>query len=426
MSIVSGVTWLVALGLVLAPGMTGPAHGSHTTFSSSVDRFEIDGNVFGPADGALDFVDEFDDGSLAPDWSVLRGTADEAGGVATMHDPGTDVIIGQVNVDTSTIENEEAVVPGAGNFTATSYWVPTLPGTDEEFHFQLYGIGPSVIESAGLQVTNMSAASAAAQSPPGVAGYAVSQVLVRIGGSGDRTDTVPINPAAVTGQIVFRGSYDDTTQLLTCSFSLDGGTTFQSPFPPVSIFQGVPSSEILLGAGAVTTPSTEPTCSAVATMEKGGLRTIGRFRLRGRVPAAPGVPANLDPAVQGLSARFIENRVSGRRVELTVPGGARGSGCNPLDGWVGRGRNFRYKNVSNALPPDCVPFSAKGLSDVGVKDNRFRGEIALTIRGATVGPLSGKVTVGVVLGREGGDGGLCANVAFFCDGFDKSCPQTPL
>src|SRR5207249_1331134 len=122
---------------------------------------------------------------------------------------------------------------------------------DEEFHFQFYGIGQSVIESAGLQMTNMSAASAAAQSPPGIAGYAISQALVRIGDSGSRTDSVPIDPSSVTGQIVFRVSYDDTTRLLTCSFSLDGGTTFQSPFSPVPIFQGVPDSEILLGAGAV-------------------------------------------------------------------------------------------------------------------------------------------------------------------------------
>lgn len=46
-------------------GLSAPALVSHTTFASSVDRFEADGNAFGPADGTLDFVDEFDDGSLA-------------------------------------------------------------------------------------------------------------------------------------------------------------------------------------------------------------------------------------------------------------------------------------------------------------------------------------------------------------------------
>ena len=422
MAHVSRVPRLIALGLFV--GLVGPARASHTTFSSSVDRFEIDGNVFGQADGTLDSVDEFDDANLAPDWSVLRGTAEEAGGVATMHDPGTDVVIGQVNVDTSTIENEQAVEPGAGNFTATSYWVPTLPGSDEEFHFQFYGVGSSVIESAGLQLTNMSAESAAAQSPPGIAGYAVSQVLARIGDSNSRTDSVAITPASVTGRIVFRVSYDDTTQLLTSSFSLDGGTTFQSPFPPVPIFQGVPDSEILLGAGAVMPPSPSPTCSLVTTIEKGSLRTVGRFSLRGRVIAPPNLPASLNPIGQGASATIIEPF---RTVEIRIPPGARGAGgCSLLDGWTGTGRRFRYRNVSNALPPDCTPFSAHGLRDVAIKDSRVsRGEIGVKIshNGSLGPPPSGAVHAFVVLGREGDDGGACAHADFFCDGVDRTCQR---
>jgi len=63
----------LALCLTLAPPSLA------LTFSSSCDRFEIDGNTFGPADGTLDFVDEFDSGMLAPNWTVLLGSAQETG-----------------------------------------------------------------------------------------------------------------------------------------------------------------------------------------------------------------------------------------------------------------------------------------------------------------------------------------------------------
>ena len=54
---------------------------------------------------------------------------------------------------------------------------------------------------------------------------------------------------------------------------------------------------------------------------------------------------------------------------LAVPPGAPGTGCAPKDGWVvsANGASFRYRNVSNALPPACVTGSANGLTDVRVK-----------------------------------------------------------
>ena len=45
----------VGLGLVVAR----PAWAFHTVFHFQVDRFEADGNVFGPADGVPDLVDDF-------------------------------------------------------------------------------------------------------------------------------------------------------------------------------------------------------------------------------------------------------------------------------------------------------------------------------------------------------------------------------
>src|SRR5262245_50822233 len=62
----------------------------------------------------------------------------------------------------------------------------------------------------------------------------------------------------VTGPIVLRLALDDATDMLTCSFSLDGGTTFQSPFPPMHVFVAASSYDILLGAGALTPPGPPP------------------------------------------------------------------------------------------------------------------------------------------------------------------------
>jgi hypothetical protein len=256
--------WLALLALVALVAPV-PATAHHHVFSSSVDRFEVDGNVFGSADGALDFVDEFDDGVLAPEWSPLLGTAVETGGVAVLENPGTDISIGSLTLDVSNIELEDDVEDGGGNFTMSSYWMPVVPQTDAEFHLQLYGVG-SLIEAAGLSFTNQSAASAAAV-PGSLAGPAIAEQLTRIGG--DNTITrfeVPVDAGAITGRIVLRLSFDDDTNLLTGSFSLDGGVTFQSPFPPIPIFNGVTASEVLLGAGGSGPPTAPPPPPAPQTV----------------------------------------------------------------------------------------------------------------------------------------------------------------
>src|SRR4249919_320867 len=82
--------------------LCAPAPRAQTrAFSSSCDRFEIDGNAFGTADGTADFVDEFS-GTLAPNWAVLLGTAVETGGALVVRDPGVSVVLGAVPFEIST------------------------------------------------------------------------------------------------------------------------------------------------------------------------------------------------------------------------------------------------------------------------------------------------------------------------------------
>jgi hypothetical protein len=251
-----------ALGLLVVvavvAGLGVPARGAF--YSASCDRFEIDGNGFGSPGGALDLLDDFDDGTLAPNWSVLIGSASEAGTNVTVHDPGLAVQLGSVDFEISTIENAaHDIADGEGDFTARAYWSSGLPATDREFHLQLYAISP-VIEAAGLTVNNLSPAVAAAQGAP--AGYSVTQSLTRGFGPGFtvvQSDSVSISAGSVTGQIVLRMALDDATNMLTTSFSLDGGATFQSPFTPLQIFTGgVIDYEILLGAAALSVPGPPP------------------------------------------------------------------------------------------------------------------------------------------------------------------------
>jgi hypothetical protein len=238
--------------LVLAGPWALAVPASAQTFSASVDRFEVDGNSFGPFDGAADFVDEFDNGTLAPDWAPLLGFAIELGGVVTVRDPGEQIPVPGIDAVVSNIENEHEVLNGDGNFTATAYWLPVAPATNTGFHFQTYAVG-GIIEAAGLSFTNFSPEVAAGQ-PGALAGPAVTQQLTYIGGPTPPPAfaTVAVNPAAITGHIVFRLSFDDATDTLTTAFSLDDGATFQSPFPPLQIFNGVSGTEFLLGATAAT------------------------------------------------------------------------------------------------------------------------------------------------------------------------------
>src|SRR5262249_23719679 len=84
------VMTVLLAALALVGCLAGPVHAFHSTFSASLDRVEIDGNVFGPYDGVPDVVDEFDDGAVGPGWSQIAGSSTESGGVVTFHNPGVD------------------------------------------------------------------------------------------------------------------------------------------------------------------------------------------------------------------------------------------------------------------------------------------------------------------------------------------------
>ena len=62
---------------------------------------------------------------------------------------------------------------------------------------------------------------------------------------------LPINPADVSGKILLQLAFDDTNNLFSGAFSLDGGTSFETFFTPLSPSQGQTDYQWALMAGAM-------------------------------------------------------------------------------------------------------------------------------------------------------------------------------
>jgi len=366
-----GLAVLVALLLPFLP-TAAPA----LTFSSAVERFEADGNGYGSVGGAFDLVDEFDDDDIEPNWEILLGTAVESGGKLTLRDPGVVAPLVGLPQEISTVESTVELANGGGDFTITSYWDPTPLALNRQFFFQLYGVSP-VIEASGFTVNNFDAETAADVGVP--AGYSIGVERIFPFGNPEPpvAHYVSIDPLSITGQIVLRMTFDDTTDLATYSFSLDGGLTFQSPFPSLQVFKLSPDAEILLGAAAVPSSAPPPGCEVVIDPARVRFQKLSspdgeqNVRMRGNLRLGPGVPPVFDPLTQGAS--FVASSTIGKTALFQIPPGALGiGGCGPGDGWKVRGRTHTYTNKSGALPPTCDSFSANGLRKAQLRDDRVQ------------------------------------------------------
>jgi hypothetical protein len=265
----------------------------HTVFSFEVDRFEADGNAFGPLDGSPGFVDDFDDGSLAPAWYEAYGTASESGSSLFLTNPGTHYPTpdgGTADVSIAASSSAAWVYDGSGDFVATSWWVPLVPTEGNHYQMSVFtfsgGGGPFYNEAFGIGILNFAIHG----------GLALEQHLTEIdqaNGIFQNTmiDFVPIDAGDITGQIGFRVTFDDATNTVTSSVSLDGGATWQSPFPPGPIFVGRNAAQFLLssdpeissGTTTTTTPGSTTTSTTLplgACDPSGCRRSIVPFKSR--------------------------------------------------------------------------------------------------------------------------------------------------
>jgi hypothetical protein len=401
---------------------SAPRVASALPFSSSVQRFEADGNAYGSADGVFDLVDEFDDGVLAPNWTLLLGTAVESGGVLTLRDPGVTIPLVGLPQEISAVESTEEVANGAGDFVITSYWDPAPLPSNRQFFFQIYGTSP-VIEASGLTVSNLDATTAASSGLP--TGYSVQFSRVFPIGNEEPpvSSVVPIDPAAISGPIVLRLSFDDVTDLLTASFSLDGGTTFQSPFPALQAFMRTPDGEPLLGAAAIPGPLQPGECPYAINLANVRFQQLGEplgqqiFHASGTasIPIPSGAPPFIEPPIQGAQIAALSG--NGLVEGFAVPGGGTppNGGCGPKDGWSQRGRTYTYKNLSGLLPPACTG-SANGLQKVKLIDNRTRNgtiKFSLVARRTSFYSDTSPAAVSIRLGDQGA-GSICATKPLSC------------
>lgn len=225
--------WLVLLAAGLHLFLAWVPAADAVDFEFRVDRFELTGNVPGS------IADEFNDDDLAP-WTTVRGTAEEVGGYAILKSPGETIPFSEN--PNLVFERSDIAAPStfhvldeAGSFIATSTWSPLIPELPGEHYalYLVYQIGPSLAEEIAIGIGNYSPEIVG---PDGPVGLRIGQQRT-IWGTGPASledfETHVIDAADVTGDILLRIEFDDTTNRTTQSFSLDGGLTFVTPFSSI-------------------------------------------------------------------------------------------------------------------------------------------------------------------------------------------------
>lgn len=250
--------WLTLGAIVL---LAPAADAFHTVFDYPLERFEADGNAYGPADGVADFVDEFDDGAIEPAWSVMAGTAVEEGGALHLKSPGTHYPV-RGGVDVSEVSHTVVLHDGGGDMTLTTFW----PGGVKHLDFVNIVLFITGAPAGGYEFF-------------GAALHAHDAALLQqYRGSGFEVDTDEIfeRPLAVAGApFLMRITFDDDTNLAHVSFSFDGGVSFDSPFTPLTIFNdGHTDAVLIVGADPRAAPQDDccmDGCTALVDADGDGL-----------------------------------------------------------------------------------------------------------------------------------------------------------
>jgi len=260
-----------------------------------VDRFEVDGNTAGPFDGTPDLVDEFEgSATFSYRWRILFGTAYVGNGLLHLTYPGTHYNPG-FPLNLSDVATRMTFTAGGGSFTAQSSWPSLVVPPGNLIHMSILFSAEDDAqpwETFGIDISNFA--------PDGLV---ISQHLIRTDHdvwSVPQVVDVPLDPATITGPAIFRAAVDDEAKLAQASFSLDGGATFQSPFPPIAVFQDTTVAHVLLGADPHAAPSvtttTLPGCQAAPFRVRRAsivLDFAGQARdaisLTGALPLPPGV-----------------------------------------------------------------------------------------------------------------------------------------
>lgn len=194
-------------------------------------------SISGVASAAASFeyrLDRFSVGSYVQDFNNLNGwikqwgTVTAVNGYAVFTDPGQEVVRPGVDA-TFYVSNLIRLSPQASvNFTAESKWSSAyLPEAPGGFFGQYFREG-SVMYT--INITNYSQAVADTIGYGAQAGLTMSFAKVTMDGVGLDTQTQSISAGSFTGDLVMRLIFDKALGQMNATYSLDGGTTFQSPF----------------------------------------------------------------------------------------------------------------------------------------------------------------------------------------------------
>src|SRR5262245_45633376 len=259
--------WLaVTLAAVAVMAVGRPACAFHTVFDFTVDRFEADGNVYGPHDGVPDYVSDFD--VDANGWLTPYGSSRVSGGrlhVQSLgtHLPGPD----GSTLDLTGVTSRRYVFTWFGVSTAPAVFDSVMPPEGHFYHFTIYTFGgPTYFsEIFGIDVHTLGGETR------------IEQHMVILDLTHGIYQTVATEGRTVTAaelppQSLFRLLYDDASGTIRSAFSLDGGATFQSPFSSVPIFTAGRSSGLFilgadphLGLGATSTSTTTTPSTSLPT-----------------------------------------------------------------------------------------------------------------------------------------------------------------
>jgi cysteine-rich repeat protein len=245
-----------------------PALADHGTYDITVDRIEVDGPPFGVQDGTPDFIDDFGDGTLAPEWGVASGNFTETGGRLHLLPPGTHFPVPPISWEISIAGLPESS-DGDGDVVATAV-VDIPPSLNESFTIALGNhIDPNNEEWVRLQVFRVDTDIAALQGiSPGV--YILHEFFAETGGTPIGYNLVrSLVSLPLPSQVVLRLTLDDATDTITSEYSLDGGSTFEEPLGADEMFNVTSFVSVQVTGGFA-----EPSCG------NGVLD-----------PAGPGVPA---------------------------------------------------------------------------------------------------------------------------------------